>query len=219
MNILKMTTGVALVSLFAAAALAHGGATGIVKERMDGMSAMKDSMKILTPMMQGKTPYNAQTVRSEAKKIGRHAGESMTKLFPEGSDGLRGFAIRSLWKQLRHAGESMTKLFPEGSDGKPSEAKSEIWQDWGSFAELARQLESYSEGLVLAADNGLMMSGSGHGSGMMGGASMMGGGSMMGAGMMGGSPNQAQFSEMPADGVFMMLSQTCSACHTQFRSE
>ena len=50
MNILKMTTGVALVSLFAAAALAHGGATGIVKERMDGMSAMKDSMKVLTPM-------------------------------------------------------------------------------------------------------------------------------------------------------------------------
>lgn len=189
MNILKMTTGVALVSLFAAAALAHDGATGIVKERMDGMSAMKDSMKILTPMMQGKTPYNAQTVRSEAKKIGRHAGENMTK------------------------------LFPEGSDGKPSEAKSEIWQDWGSFSELASQLETYSEGLALAADNGLMMSGSGHGSGMMGGASMMGGGSMMGAGMMGGSPNQAQLSEMPADGVFMMLSQTCSACHTQFRSE
>jgi hypothetical protein len=67
---------------------------------------------------------------------------------------------------------------------------------------------------VLAADNGLMMSGSGQGSGMMGGASMMGGGSMMG-----GSPDQTQLSEMPADGVFMMLSQTCSACHTQFRSE
>jgi cytochrome c556 len=151
---------------------------------MDGMSAMKDSMKILTPMMQGKTPYNAQTVQSEAEIIGRHAGESMTK------------------------------LFPEGSDGKPSEAKPEIWQDWGSFAELASQLETYSEGLVLAADNGLMMSGSGQGSGMMGGASMMGGGSMMG-----GSPDQTQLSEMPADGVFMMLSQTCSACHTQFRSE
>ncbi len=195
MDFLKMTTGVALVSLFAAAALAHGGATGVVKERMDGMSAMKDSMKVLTPMMQGKTPYNAQTVRSEAKKIGSHAGESMTK------------------------------LFPEGSDGKPSEAKSQIWQDWGSFTEIARQLEIYSEGLALSADNGLMASGSGHGSGMMGGKSMMGGrsmmggGSMMGSGMMAGSPNLAQLSEMPADGVFMMLSQTCSACHTRFRSE
>ena len=49
---------------------------------------------------------------------------------------------------------------------------------------------------------------------MMTGASMMGGGMMMG-----GVPGREELSEMPADGVFMMLSQSCSACHTRFRSE
>ncbi|KUJ85176.1 cytochrome C [Ruegeria marisrubri] len=197
---LKLTMGAAVASVIAAAALAHGGATGIVKERMDGMSAMKDSMKVLTPMMQGKVPYDAATVRREAEKIGRHAGESLTK------------------------------LFPEGTAGKPSEAKPEIWQDWDTFSDLAEQLHTYAEGLALAADNGLMMAGSGQGAGMMGGGSMMGSGmmtggsAMMGSGMMGGMmmggvPGREELSEMPADGVFMMLSQACSACHTRFRSE
>lgn len=189
MTFLKLTTGAALASIIAVTALAHGGATGIVKERMDGMSALKNSMKTLTPMMQGKTPYDADVVRREAEQIGRHAGDSMTR------------------------------LFPDGSGGKPSEAKPEIWSDWDEFSELAEQLHTYSQGLELAAENGLMVAGTGQGASMMGGESMMGGGSMMGAGMMDGSPDQAQLSEMPADGVFMMLSQTCSACHTQFRSE
>ncbi len=184
MTFFKLTTGAALASMIAVAALAHGGATGIVKERMDGMSAMKDAMKTLTPMMQGKTPYDAATVQRAAEAIGRHAGDSMTR------------------------------LFPEGSGGKPSEAKPAIWQDWDAFAELAEQLHTYAEGLALAADNGLMTAGAGQGSGMMGGASMMGGGAMMG-----GIPGREELSEMPADGVFMMLGQTCSACHTRFRSE
>ncbi|TMV10004.1 cytochrome c [Ruegeria sediminis] len=189
MTIFKLTTGAVTASMIAVTALAHGGATGVVKERMDGMSAMKDSIKVLTPMMQGKEPYDEDTVRREAEKLEHHAGEAMTKLFPEGSDGM------------------------------PSEAKPEIWQDWDAFSELADQLHTYAEGLALAAGNGLMMSGSGQGAGMMAGGSMMGG-SMMGSGMMmGGVPGREKLSEMPADGVFMMLSQTCSACHTRFRSE
>ncbi|WP_171182114.1 cytochrome c [Ruegeria sp. HKCCD8929] len=202
MIITRLTTGAIVASLIAVSALAHGGATGIVKERMDGMSAMKESMKILTPMMQGKVPYNEQTVRREAEKIGHHAGESLTK------------------------------LFPKGSDDKPSEAKPAIWRDWDAFSELAEQLHAYSEGLALAAGNGLMMSGSALGAGMMAGSetmmggsammgnSMMGSDTMMGAGMMPeGTPGLEELSEMPADGVFMMLSQACSACHTRFRSE
>ncbi|WP_170362736.1 c-type cytochrome [Ruegeria arenilitoris] len=190
MTLFKLTTGAVLASMIAVTALAHGGATGIVKERMDGMSAMKDAMKTLTPMMQGKTPYDAGTVRDAAETIGRHAGDSMTRLFPEGSDGM------------------------------PSEAKPAIWQDWDAFAELAEQLQTYAEGLALAADNGLMMAGAGQGSGLMGGSGMMGGASMMGGGAMtGGPPGREELSEMPADGVFMMLGQTCSACHTRFRSE
>ena len=56
---------------------------------------------------------------------------------------------------------------------------------------------------------------------MMGRQSMMGGGSMMGNSATSEFRNfgPEEFSEMPADGVFMMVSQTCSACHTKFRAE
>lgn len=196
MKTVKMITGAVVASLISVTALAHGGATGIVKQRMEGMGVMKESMKVLTPMMQGKTPYDAATVRQKAEDIGKHAGEALTK------------------------------LFPEGSHGKPSEAKPDIWKDWGRFSDLAEQLHAYSEGLALASDNGLMMAGSEQGTSMMSGSTMMGSSSMMGTGtmmgsgtMMGGVPGREELSEMPADGVFTMLSQTCSACHTRFRSE
>ncbi len=199
MKLTNVITGAALASLLSAAALAHGGATGIVKERMDGMGVMKESMKVLTPMMQGKAEYDAEAVRRAAAKI------------------------------QAHAGDTLTKLFPEGSDGKPSEAKPEIWTDWDSFAGLATQLETFSAGLAAAAGNGLMMAEGQHGSmmggtGTMMGSSGMGSGSMMGAGMgaggmTGGAHSVDDLSQMPADGVFMMLSQVCSACHTRFRSE
>ena len=182
MTLSKLVSGAALASLIAVAAHAHSGATGIVKERMDGMGVMKDSMKVLAPMMQGKTAYDAAAVRREAEKIGAHAGEVLTT------------------------------LFPEGSNGHPSEAKAEIWTDWEGFVDLAERLQTYSDGLASAAENGLMMS-EAQGTSIMGG-SMMGGGAMMG-----GSPSAEALSQMPADGVFMMLSQTCSACHTRFREE
>ncbi|NIM05412.1 MAG: cytochrome c, partial [Armatimonadetes bacterium] len=91
------------------------------KERMDGMGVMKESMKVLTAMMQGQTPYDAEVIREEANKIAALSGEAMTK------------------------------LFPEGSNDKPSEAKSEVWSNWEEFTSLAEQLGGLAEGLALAA--------------------------------------------------------------------
>ena len=181
----------------AGAVWAHSGATGVVKERMDGMMAMGKSVKEITPMMRGQTDYDPERVRAFAEDM------------------------------RQHSGEALTRLFPEGTTGAPSEAKPNIWTDWEEFAALAEQLHTLSEGLALAAENGLMHGGGGLTSSMMGGESMMGGQSMMGGGsMMGNSATSEfrnygpeEFSEMPADGVFMMVSQTCSACHTKFRAE
>ena len=181
----------------AGAVWAHSGATGVVKERMDGMMAMGKSVKEITPMMRGQTDYDPERVRAFAEDM------------------------------RQHSGEALTRLFPEGTTGAPSEAKPNIWTDWEEFAALAEQLHTLSEGLALAAENGLMHGGGGQTSSMMGGESMMGGQSMMGGGsMMGNSATSEfrnygpeEFSEMPADGVFMMVSQTCSACHTKFRAE
>ena len=201
MKIQKIIDAGAIGLAFVAAAHAHGGATGIVKERMQAMEVMGDAVKTLAAMMSGETDYDAATVREKAVTI------------------------------REHAGDAITRLFPEGSGGEPSEAKPGIWSDWEEFAALAMQLETYAEGLEQAAGNGLMHGGGapgagnmmGTGNGMMGsGSGMMGGGSgMMGGGMMGavGAPNAEALAAMPADGVFAMMTQTCSACHTKFRAE
>ena len=184
----KIVMGVIVGSAIAATAFAHGGATGIVKERMDGMSALGKTMKALAPMMRGEGSYNAEAVR-------------------EGAETIRA-----------HAGTSLTNLFPVGSGGMPSEAKEIIWQDWEEFSALAEQLHLYSEGLALAADNGLMVSNEAQadtGSMMGGGSTMMGDSAPMLASQMG----LEELSEMSADGVFAMVSQTCSSCHTKFRAE
>ena len=102
-------TATILIAGTAVAAFAHVGATRTVKERMDAMLAMGKAVKAVAPMMQGETPYDAETVRDAAR----------------------------LFQQ--HAGENMTKLFPEGTGGMPSEAKDEVWTEWDRFAALATQ--------------------------------------------------------------------------------
>lgn len=54
------TGAVALAtSAVAAVAMAHTGSTGIVLERMKGMTAMRETVAELAPMMQGAVPYDA----------------------------------------------------------------------------------------------------------------------------------------------------------------
>lgn len=197
MKFTVLTVAGSLLLTGAVAAYAHGGASGVVKERMDAMGVMGDVMKSLSAMMRGEKTYDADAVRKGAA------------------------AIRS------HSGEALTKLFPEHSIEGPSEAKPEIWTDWQAFSELSDQLGLFATGLEKAADNGLAHSGGG--TGMMGQGTMMGGGSMMsGGGMMGSAPmmggaghmaDPAVLAQMPANGVFNMVAQTCSACHSRFRVE
>ncbi|WP_346906320.1 cytochrome c [uncultured Roseibium sp.] len=191
MKFTVLTVAGSLLLTGAVAAYAHGGASGIIKERMDAMGVMGDVMKSLSAMMRGEQAYDADAVRKGAA------------------------AIRS------HSGEALTKLFPEHSIEGPSEAKPEIWTDWQAFSDLSDQLGVFATGLEAAADNGLAHGGGG--AGMMGAGSMMSGGGMMGsAPMMGGAgpmADPAQLAQMPADGVFNMVAQTCSACHSRFRVE
>lgn len=196
------TTNVTLVllaSITAGVALAHSGATGVVKERMDGMAAMQKAVKAVTPIMRGQVAYDADAVRSFAAAVEMHSGEAMTK------------------------------LFPEGTGGKPSEAKDQVWSDWEEFESLAMNLETLGKTLSEAANNGLAVQASGGTSGsMMGTGNMMGSGTMMGGnsamgGMMGqssdGMMDADMLASMPADMLFTRISQTCSACHSKYRLE
>jgi cytochrome c556 len=125
-----MTTRTVLAGAAAAAMLAasvtataHEGATGIVKERMDLMSAIGDSTKAMRDMFSGEKPYDADAVRQNARAIAERSGERITELFPEGST-------------------------DHTSDALPA-----IWQDWDEFAALADDLAVTAEGLALAAGN------------------------------------------------------------------
>lgn len=175
--------------------LAHGGATGVVMERMELMKELKGAMKSLSDMFSGKADYDAAKVREAAAVLEAAAGETMTGLFPEGS--LHG----------------------------PTEAKPEIWQEWTRFQGLADDLGVYSRALAASADNhgGTGSQGSGTMMGadnMMGTQSMMGGDSMMGgSGMMGGAPSAEHLAQMPSEMVFKMVTDTCSSCHTRYRVE
>ncbi|WP_420600604.1 c-type cytochrome [Neptuniibacter sp.] len=172
-----------------AVVMAHGGATGIVKERMDAMGDMKDSMKEVSDMFKGKAPYDANKVRAAADVIKGHSGNALTKLFPEGS--------------LQH----------------PTEAKAIIWDEWDRFSKLADHLGTLSEGLANAAENkdtpieekGMMGNSS-----MMGGGNMMGNSAVMGGHMV---HTAEEYGKMPVEMVFKMVTDNCSSCHTRFRKE
>ena len=98
--------------------MAHKGATGIIKERMDGMEELKSAMKVLTPMARGKIPFDANSAKQKAEVL------------------------------VSHSGTNMTKLFPEGSLDKPSIAKPNIWRDWAKFEALAMDLEMAAQAIV-----------------------------------------------------------------------
>ena len=120
----------AISSITATIALAHSGATGIVKERMDGMKAMTEGLKSLVPMIKKERPYDPQTVRDVATVL------------------------------QTHAGQNMLELFPEGSLQMPTEARPEIWTNWEDFSRQAMRLSVMAQGLALSAETGLAAPGS-----------------------------------------------------------
>jgi hypothetical protein len=88
---MKKTTILAAIvaSSTALTAFAHGGATGIVKDRMDAMAEMGKAVKAVTPMMRGEAAYDADVLRQAAATFSRHAGEAMTQLFQKALAALR----------------------------------------------------------------------------------------------------------------------------------
>jgi len=122
----RLTGSIAFaVATAATVAMAHNGAKGVVLERMNGMTAIRDLMRELSPMMQGAVPYDPIQV-SEA-----------------------GFVIAS------HAGETMRKLFPTGSLEGVTYAKPNIWAEWDEFSTLADELRVNAQALSQAAPTGL----------------------------------------------------------------
>lgn len=84
--------------LAAAGVLAHSGATGVVKQRMDGMKAMSDAAKALGAVKLGVIPYSAVTVRRAAAAL-RESGEAARTQFPPGSNAHPSEALPAIWRE------------------------------------------------------------------------------------------------------------------------
>lgn len=121
--------GLGLVILLSIAtiqnAVAHGGATGIVKERMDVMSSIGKASKRLNKMARGKEPLDPETVRELADQMSEHA-ERIPSLFPD----------------TEHS-----------RTGKMTEARPTIWERWSDFEDLAEALAQESAALSAVSDD------------------------------------------------------------------
>lgn len=104
--------------------LAHTGATGVVKERMDAMSSMAKAMRSLSQFMSGAVPYNSEVIRAAATSIAKQSGDAMVE------------------------------LFPKGSGGHPSEALDNVWTEREEFTRLANRLQTASLLLEMVATKG-----------------------------------------------------------------
>lgn len=110
-----------IVVLTGVTALAHGGATGIVGERMMGMMMLSEQVKLLAPLFADGEPVDPVLLAEAATMIEMHAGRAMTD------------------------------LFPEGSLEAPSEAKPEIWDRWQEFTSYADRLGTLGAELAAVA--------------------------------------------------------------------
>jgi len=109
-----------------AAAFAHGGATGIVKERMDGMMAMGKALTSVGDMFKGKSEFNPEKIAAAADIVKLHA-VNIDKLFPD------------------------TKA---SRTGKGTEALPTVWNDRDGFLAIAVELEKRADELNAIAATG-----------------------------------------------------------------
>jgi cytochrome c556 len=93
---LRITTCLFVFGL-SSAALAHSAATGIVKERMDGMLVISKAMKTILAETQSDIP-DPEVLKEAARAIEDHAGEAMTKRFPKGSMDHPTEAKETIWE-------------------------------------------------------------------------------------------------------------------------
>ena len=122
MNIKYMAIAMVAILVLGATSVAHEDATGIVKERMDAMVAIANSMKTIAQMIKGTSSYDQELIKSSVQTI------------------------------KEYSGSRLTRMFPEGSLQEVSEARNEIWSNWDLFSELANRMEFMANELELVVD-------------------------------------------------------------------
>ena len=126
---MKLKTLILAATLSAGTAIAafgHGGASGIVKQRMDSMMAMGKALATVADMFKGKATYDANKIAAAAAIVKDHAAE-IDALFPDSES---------------------------SREGKGTEALPAIWDDWDEFQTRSVELEMLAAELETAAMSG-----------------------------------------------------------------
>ncbi len=89
---------VAALVLGAPWAVAHQGATGAVKQRMEFMESMGKAMKGLGDMLQGKRAFDLAEARAHARTLQEHTLVILEQ-FPEGSTQHPSEALPIIWEE------------------------------------------------------------------------------------------------------------------------
>lgn len=106
---------VLVLSALAGAALAHSGATGIVKQRMDSMKSIAGSTKAISRLDWQQKEEARQVLRSNAETIRGHASH-IVKMFPEGSIEGPSEAVPAIWERPDAFAELARRLEMSASD-------------------------------------------------------------------------------------------------------
>lgn len=115
-TIFSFMSALVLSGLFLAGEVsAHGGATGVVKERMELMKSLGDRMKEMGAMVKGKAAFDAATMADSAREIQQTAPE-ITHLFPEGSLRKPSEALPSVWEEPEKFNELAESLIREAGN-------------------------------------------------------------------------------------------------------
>jgi len=122
----------ALSTAIATTALAHTGATGIVKERMDGFKAAKKSMKTLKGAVRS---ADFATIAGEAEALNLWFNQ-LDNYFPQGSNPKPSEALDLIWEEYdrfsshgqdsANASAALLRAANEGDEDLAREAFSEL---------------------------------------------------------------------------------------------
>lgn len=112
--------------------LAHSGATGVVKERMDSMGSLAASMKQLVGMHKTGA-IDANTVGQIARVIKINSGPALNERFPEGSLPKVSEASSKIWQDWDRFTDISDELYAVASRLETEAASPDL--DLGSYVE------------------------------------------------------------------------------------
>jgi cytochrome c556 len=104
-----------LLGAITSLALAHEGATGVVKERMDLMKGQQKHMKLIGDMAKGKTGFDAAKAAKAARDLGQST-HRIPELFPKGSGGHPSEALDAVWTDWDRFTEDAKKAEASAND-------------------------------------------------------------------------------------------------------